>query len=133
MEIGFFYSAKRLDPEIDEKLGSTPFGRWTEEYKELNQSLILAQWDKLQRWPDAYLKEGLVTADHKMYSSVFRLPMRMLVQHLSNDMKHQGPTIISAGTITEPGDLIRPTHINHILIGRCDLDEIVEVERWDNG
>ena len=132
--LGYNYTVKKLDTAINERLGSIPSGLWTEEDKELSRSLTLANWDTAgynPRWPEQYLDENTVTVDHEnILKSVFRLPIRLLVQHLSHEMKHDGPTILSETSITERGDLIRPK-INHELLARCDLDEIVEVERWD--
>ena len=43
--LGYNYTLKNLDTEINERLGLIPRGLWTEEDKELNRSLTLANWD----------------------------------------------------------------------------------------
>lgn len=132
--LGYKYTARRLDLEISTRLEEIGYGRWTDNDKELYRSLTIATWETAgysPHWPERHLEEGVVTADHKsVLQSVFRLPISILVQHLSHNMKHDGPTVITAGTLTERGDLVSPK-INHQLLARCDLSEIVEVARWD--
>ena len=132
--LGYNYTVKRFDAAINTRLDSVGYRWWTEKDKELYRSLTLASWSTAgysPRWPEKHLEEDLVTADHKnILQSVFRVPVSILVQHLSHDMKHDGPVILTEGKIIERGDLIRPK-INHELLIRCDLSEIVEVDRWD--
>ena len=102
---------------------------------ELYNTQTLAKWDAAgynPRWPDALVDEGLAEADHQnILLSVFQCPLKYVLQHLGQDMQHEGPTIIQeGGIITEPGDAIMPT-IYHDRIAKCDLEEIVVISRWD--
>jgi hypothetical protein len=131
--LGYYYTVKRLDSEIGKKLGLTPSGFWTDEETELYRSLTLASWKTAlyPEWPKKLVAEGLVTVDHKnVLNSVFLCPLKYVLQHIGHDMKHEGPTVIQEAGVTEDGDAIRPT-IYHDRIAKCDMEEVVEIDRWD--
>ena len=131
--LGYNYTVKRLDSEIEKKLGSTAYRFWGDEETELYRSLTLASWKTAlyPEWPKKLVAEGLVTVDHKnALNSVFLCPLKYVLQHIGHDMKHEGPTVIQEAGVTEDGDAIRPT-IYHDRIAKCDMEEVVEIDRWD--
>ena len=130
--LGYNYTVKRLDSEVEKKLDETADNNAR---MELYNTQTLAKWDTAgysPRWPDALVDEGLAEADHQnILLSVFQCPLKYVLRHLDQDMQHEGPTIIQEdGIITEPGDAIRST-IYHDRIAKCDLEEIVVISRWD--
>jgi hypothetical protein len=132
--LGYSYTAMKSDSKVFRELQSIPYGLWTDEHKALNQSLILAKWSTAgysPRWPEQISdRSAVVVVKEDILKSVFHLPLWLLAEHLNHDMKHEGPVVFGETGVTERGDLIRPI-VNRDLFLRCDVNEIIEVSRWD--
>lgn len=131
--LGYKISVMQIDREIEEKLDAIlPGDRVDSDFTEYRQ-LMLAHWSTsgYPKWPDNLVEEGVATVQHNnVLNSTYLLPLKYVLTYLSHDMKHDGPTIIQDSGITEPGDLIGP-EIHHDRIARCDPEETVEIDRWD--
>ena len=131
---GYSYNARYLDEEIMGRLEDKPYAFRTEEENVEYRSMQLAHWDTsgYPDWPDNLVEEGVAKVEHKkVLNSVFWLPLRYLTAHLNNKPNPDGPLVIQEnGAAKKMGSKIRLT-VHDDRIAKRDLDEIIEIDRWD--
>jgi hypothetical protein len=130
---GYNIVVKQINREIEDAFDLIRADDRTEEDLAEYRGLQLAHWDApgYPNWPEELVVQNLATVVHNnVLNSTFFCPLKYILPHISYDMKHEGPAVIQDNGITEPGDLIRPTIYND-RIALCDLEEIVQIDRWD--
>ena len=131
---GYNYCARYIDEEILSWFESKPHSLRTEEDYVRYRSMHLAHWDTsgYPDWPENLVEQGVAKVEHKnVLNSVFWLPLRYLTAHLNNEHNPEGPLVIQEnGEAKEMGSKIRLT-VHDDRIAKRDLDEIIEIDRWD--
>jgi|GEM_PF-2595184 len=131
---GYSYCARYLDEEILGRLENKPYSFRTDEENVEYRSLHLAHWDTsgYPDWPETLVEQGVAKVEHKnVLNSVFWLPLRYLTAHLNNEPNPDGALVIQEnGEAKKMGSKIRLT-VHDDRIAKRDLDEIIEIDRWD--
>jgi hypothetical protein len=132
--LGYQYCAQYFDEEIMSRLENKPYARRTEEENIEYRSMQLAHWETsgYPDWPENLVEQGVAKVEHKnVLNSVFWLPLRYLTAHLNNEPNPGGPLVIQEdGGAKKMGSKIRLT-VHDDRIAKRDLDEIIEIDRWD--